>query len=81
MAGHIRQKQLRKARRWCNRHEAEKFVRETMSEIIEALIRAGEICTDDNSCTIKKVSPDGDVWIDVNVTVPCKEIYMEVKIQ
>ena len=81
MAGHTRRKQLQKARRWCIRHEAEKFVRVTMTEIIEALIREGEICPDDNSCTIKKVSPDGSVWFDVNVTIPVKEVRMEVSVE
>ena len=79
--GHVREKQLQKARRWCSRHEAEMFVRVTMSKIIGALIRAGEICPDDNTCTIKKVSPDGKVWLDVNVTVPVKEVRMEVSFE
>jgi len=81
MASHIRRKQLKKAQRWCVRHEAEKFVKVTMSEIIESLVQEGAICPNDNSCTIKKVSPDGDIWIDINVTVPVHKYRVDLRLE
>ena len=81
MAGHIRRKQLRKAGYWVIRHEAEVFVDVAMNRILKDAIREGFASPVGNNCTIKKVSPDGDVWIDLNVTVPAKKVYMEVSIK
>lgn len=81
MAGHIRRKQLRKAGYWVIRHEAEAFVDVVMNRIMEDAIRQGIVSPVGNSCVVKKASPDGDVWLDVKVTVPSKSIYMEVSVK
>lgn len=81
MSRQIRKKQLRKAGYWVIRHEAEVFVDVTMNRILQDAIREGLASPVGNSCIIKKVTPDGDVWLDVNVTVPSKKVYMEVKFE
>lgn len=81
MARHIRRKQLKEAQRWCARHEAEKFIKVTMTEVIESLVQEGAICPNDNSCTIKKVSPDGDIWIDINVAVPVHKYKIDLRLE
>ncbi len=52
-----------------------------MTEVIESLVQEGAICPNDNSCTIKKVSPDGDVLIDINVTVPVHKYRIDLRLE
>lgn len=81
MSRQIRKKQLRKAGYWVIRHEAEVFVDVTMNRILQDAIREGLVSPVGNSCVIKKVTPDGDVRLDINVTCPTKEVYMEVRFE
>ena len=79
MSSHLREKQLRKARYWCVRHDAEVFVKEAMAGAIDNLVREGVICPDNNSCTLRKVTPDGDAFFDITVTIPAEKVYMTFK--
>ena len=81
MSRQIRKKQLRKAGCWVIRHEAEVFVDVIMNRILEDAIREGLVSPVGNSCVIKKVTPDGEAWFDLNVTVPYKSIRMEAKVE
>lgn len=66
-SSHARKKQLRKARYWRLRYEAEKFYRVQVTECIENLIRSAEIPVCNPRCEIKRVTPDGSVYFDVSV--------------
>lgn len=75
-----RKQQLLKAYTHVVRHECKKFIDQCTSAIND-LIREKVLLPDDSSCVLKKVTPEGDAYFDVTVTVPVHKIRIDCRLE
>ena len=71
MSRHSRKKQVRKAYGFLDRYGAKLLVGQ-MTEAIDGLIRENLIRPDKYSVVTKRITEDGDVYFDINLSVPQK---------